>query len=50
LVYDPFYDGDYKLKEFGENFENNLSHVAATNFLLLGHTAPDDLAPSLFAE
>ena len=50
LVYDPLYDGDYKLKAFGENFENNLSHVAATNFVLLGQTVPDDLAPALFAD
>jgi 2,3-bisphosphoglycerate-independent phosphoglycerate mutase len=50
LVYDPLYDGVYKLKEFGENLENNLSHVAATNFVLLGQPVPDDLAQSLFAE
>jgi 2,3-bisphosphoglycerate-independent phosphoglycerate mutase len=50
LVYDPLYDGVYKLKEFGENLENNLSHVAATNFVLLGQPVPDDLAHSLFAE
>ncbi|MDE0793347.1 MAG: 2,3-bisphosphoglycerate-independent phosphoglycerate mutase [SAR324 cluster bacterium] len=50
LVYDPLYDGDYKLKAFGENLENNLSHVAATNFVLLGQPVPDDLAQSLFAE
>ena len=50
LVYDPLYDGDYKLKPFGDNFENNLSHVAATNFVLLGQPVPDDLASSLFAE
>ena len=50
LVYDPLYEGDYKLKVFGKNIENNLSHVAATNFVLLGQTVPDDLAPSLFSE
>ncbi|MBC8259169.1 MAG: 2,3-bisphosphoglycerate-independent phosphoglycerate mutase [SAR324 cluster bacterium] len=50
LIYDPLYDGDYKLKPFGENFENNLSNIAATNFLLLGQNVQDDLAPSLFAE
>ena len=50
LVYDPLYDGDYKLKPFGDNYENNLSHVAATNFVLLGQSVPDDLAPALFAE
>jgi len=48
LIYDPLYRGDYKLKQFGSNCENNLSHVAATNFILLGKSIPDDLAPSLF--
>ena len=48
LIYDPLYDCDYKLKPFGDNFENNLSHVAATNFVLLGQRVPDDLAPALF--
>jgi 2,3-bisphosphoglycerate-independent phosphoglycerate mutase len=50
LIYDPLYDGAYKLKPFGKNCENNLSHVAATNFVLLGQAVPDDLAPALFAE
>ena len=50
LVYDPLYDGDYKLKPFSVNHNNNLSHVAATNFVLLGQAVPDDLAPALFAE
>jgi hypothetical protein len=44
------YAGEYKLKPYGENCENNLSHVAATNFVLLGQAVPDDLAPALFAE
>ncbi len=48
LIYDPLYNGEYKLKPFGDNFENNLSNVAATNFVLLGESIPDDLAPPLF--
>ena len=50
LIYDPLFEGEYKLKEFGKNIENNLSHVAATNFVLLGQPVPDDMALSLFAE
>ncbi len=48
LIYDPLYDGSYKLKAYGENDENNLSQVAATNFILMGMEVPDDLAPPLF--
>ena len=48
IIYDPLYNGEYLLKPFGKNFENNLSHIAATNFILLGQSVPDDLAPSLF--
>ncbi|HBL56206.1 MAG TPA: 2,3-bisphosphoglycerate-independent phosphoglycerate mutase, partial [Deltaproteobacteria bacterium] len=50
LIYDPLYGGEYQLKPFGEDYDNNLSHVAATNFVLLGQAIPDDLAPALFAE
>ena len=50
LIYDPLYNGDYRLKPFGQNYNNNLSNIAATNFLLLGQAVPDDLAPSLFAD
>ena len=49
LIYDPLYNGDYRLKPFGQDYNNNLSNIAATNFLLLGQAIPDDLAPSLFA-
>ena len=49
MIFDPFYNGDYHLKPFGEDFNNNLSNVAATNFILLGQPVPDDLAPPLFA-
>ena len=49
MIFDPLYNGDYNLKPFGEDFNNNLSNVAATNFILLGKAVPDDLAPPLFA-
>lgn len=49
MIFDPLYNGDYNLKPFGEDFNNNLSNVAATNFILLGQSVPDDLAPPLFA-
>ena len=49
IIFDPLYNGDYHLKPFGEDFNNNLSNVAATNFILLGQSVPDDLAPPLFA-
>ena len=48
IIFDPLYKGDYHLKPFGENFNNNLSNVAATNFILLGQSLPDDMAPPLF--
>ncbi|MBT4016065.1 MAG: 2,3-bisphosphoglycerate-independent phosphoglycerate mutase [Deltaproteobacteria bacterium] len=50
LIYDPLYNGDYRLKQFGQDYNNNLSNIAATNFLLLGQAVPDDLAPSLFED
>ena len=50
LIYDPLYNGDYRLKPFGQDYNNNLSNIAATNFLLLGQAVPDDLAPSLFED
>ena len=50
LIYDPLYNGDYRLKPFGQDYNNNLSNIAATNYLLLGQAVPDDLAPSLFAD
>ena len=50
LIYDSLYKGDYRLKPFGQEYNNNLSNIAATNFLLLGQAVPDDLAPSLFED
>ena len=49
MIFHPLYNGNYHLKPFGEDFNNNLSNVAATNFILLGQSVPDDLAPPLFA-
>jgi len=49
IIFDPLYNGDYNLKPFGDDFKNNLSNVAATNFILLGQPVPDDLAPPLIA-
>ena len=48
IIFDPLYNSDYHLKPFGEDYNNNLSNVAATNFILLGQPVPDDLAPPLF--
>ena len=48
LIYDPFYDGGYHLKPYGKDKEHNLSHIAATNFILMGMKVPDDIAPPLF--
>ena len=48
IIFDPLYNDDYHLKPFGEDYNNNLSNIAATNFILLGQPVPDDLAPPLF--
>ena len=48
MVYDPLYDSSYRLKNFAVNHNLNLSHVAATNFILMGLEVSDDLAPPLF--
>ncbi len=48
IIFDPLYNGDYHLNPFGKDYNNNLSNVAATNFILLGQPVPDDLAPPLF--
>ena len=48
IIFDPLYNGAYHLKPFGEDYNNNLSNVAATNFILLGRPVPNDLAPPLF--
>ncbi len=50
LIYDPFYNGEYQLMPFGRDYNNNLSNIAATNFILLGQPVPSDLAPTLFTD
>ncbi len=50
VIFDPQYDGSWKLKSYGPEHNNNLSHVAATEFVLLGQTIPGDIAPPLFAD
>ncbi|MFQ5508812.1 MAG: 2,3-bisphosphoglycerate-independent phosphoglycerate mutase [Leptospirillia bacterium] len=51
ILFDPGYDGGFKLRQpgMGEGFSNTpgLSHVAATNFLMLGWEVPDGLQPPL---
>lgn len=48
VIFDPQYDGSWTLKPYGPEHNNNLSHVAATEFVLLGQRIPEDIAPPLF--
>ncbi|MDT8447874.1 MAG: 2,3-bisphosphoglycerate-independent phosphoglycerate mutase [bacterium] len=48
VLFDPTYQGEYKLRENQAEHPNNLSMIAATNYFLLGLEPPEDLAPSLF--
>lgn len=48
IIYDPQYKGEYKLKQLSETQDIGLSHIAATNFVLLGQAVPEDIYPSLF--
>jgi len=51
ILYDPAFDGTYALRapapDQGPADTPGLSHVTATNLLLLGQPVPDDLAPPL---
>jgi 2,3-bisphosphoglycerate-independent phosphoglycerate mutase len=51
IVYDPGYDGSYVLRrpepDLGVHDTPGLSHVTATNFLLMGEAVPEGLAPPL---
>jgi 2,3-bisphosphoglycerate-independent phosphoglycerate mutase len=51
IVYDPAYDGAYVLRrpEEGQSVADTpgLSHVTATNFVLMGEKIPEGLAPPL---
>ena len=48
LIHDSLFDGSYRLQPSGQESDNNLSQVAATNFILMGLEVPDDIAPPLF--
>ena len=48
IIYDPLYQTNYQLKALAPSQPLNLSQIAATNFILLGHTPPPDLNDSLF--
>ena len=48
VIFDPKYQNQYRLKTSTPNQKYGLSHIAATNFILLGLDAPDDLDAPLF--
>ncbi|MGK5091620.1 2,3-bisphosphoglycerate-independent phosphoglycerate mutase [Deltaproteobacteria bacterium TL4] len=48
IIYDPLYQGDYQLLQPSTEKPLNLSHIAATNYVLLGQEIPDDINHSLF--
>lgn len=48
IIYDPLYRDQYQLRRFGPDINLNLSHVAATLFILLGQDVPSDINDSLF--
>lgn len=47
IIYDPLYQGDYRLKKSISTAELNLSMIAATNFILLGQSIPTDINEAL---
>ncbi len=48
VIYDPKYKQQYQLQAHGPGINLNLSHVAATLFMLMGETPPNDINDSLF--
>lgn len=48
FIFDPGYQGEYKLKQLSDETILDLSMIAATNFILLGQKVPEDLNESLF--
>jgi 2,3-bisphosphoglycerate-independent phosphoglycerate mutase len=48
-LFDPSYQGQYALRECTPEQPLTLANLAATNYVLLGLTPPDDLAEPLFA-
>jgi len=49
VLFDPGFDGGYRLKQGTGKSPLNLSMIAATNFILLGKPVPSDIADPLFA-
>ncbi len=49
VIFDPQYNGEYLLKPNSEQEPLTLSMIAATSFILMGLTPPNDLDPFLFA-
>jgi len=47
VVFDPGYQGEYRLNTGAFDRPNNLAMVAATNYILMGLEPPADLAPPL---
>jgi 2,3-bisphosphoglycerate-independent phosphoglycerate mutase len=47
-IYDPRYNGNYRLQQRTTANPLNLSRLAATNYILLGRPVPDDINPPLF--
>ena len=47
LLFDPLFNNDYQLKQPSQH-SLNLSHVASTNMVLLGQSAPSDMNDPLF--
>ena len=48
VIFDPHYNGEYSLKPNSEQEPLTLSMIAATSFILMGLTPPNDLDPFLF--
>ena len=48
VIYDPKYKQQYQLQAHGPGINLNLSHVAATLFMLMGEKPPNDINDSLF--
>ncbi len=47
-LFDPNFQGQYRLRPCSEERPLTLANLAATAYVLLGRTPPDDLAPPLF--
>lgn len=49
IIYDPKFKNNYSLKQLSDIPDLGLSNIAATDFILLGLEAPDDLNTHLFS-